>query len=78
MTDPAIAFLPNSGYGPYERGHMLDVFLKEKNGSESLGVVWPGLNVPQSFDSVLTCHQVSLCSPIGSILRFRSRCFKKA
>ena len=45
MTDPAVPFLPNSGYGPYERGHALDVFLKAKNGSESLGVVWPGLKI---------------------------------
>ena len=49
MTDPAVPFLPNSGYGPYERGHALDVFLKAKNGSESLGVVWPGLKVLLTF-----------------------------
>ena len=45
MTDPAVSFLPDSGYGPYERGHDLDVFLKAKNGSESLGIVWPGSKV---------------------------------
>ena len=42
MTDPAVAYIPNGGYGPYDRGHALDVFLKANNGSESLGVVWPG------------------------------------
>ena len=45
MTDPAVAYVPNGGYGPYNRGHMLDIFLKSKNGSESLGVVWPGLRL---------------------------------
>ncbi len=34
-----------SGYGPYERGHALDIFLKDKNGRESLSVVWPGFEV---------------------------------
>jgi hypothetical protein len=66
MTDPAIAFLPSSGYGPYERGHILDVFLKEKNGSESLGVVWPGLNLPQSSLLCLLdirCHCVPRLVP---------------
>lgn len=42
MTDPAVAYAPNGGYGPYDRGHALDVFLKSSNGTESLGVVWPG------------------------------------
>ena len=53
MTDPAVPFLPNSGYGPYERGHALDVFLKTKNGSESLGVVWPGLKILNFCGSIL-------------------------
>jgi len=42
LVDPAVPFLPMSGYGPYDRGHALDIFLKERNGCESLGVVWPG------------------------------------
>jgi alpha-glucosidase len=42
MTDPAVAYTPNGGYGPYDRGHTLDLFLKTSNGTESLGVVWPG------------------------------------
>jgi alpha-glucosidase len=42
ITDPAMPFLPMSGYGPYERGHALDIFLKDKDGRESLSVVWPG------------------------------------
>ena len=54
MTDPAVPFLPpNSGYGPYERGHDLDVFLKAKNDSESLGIVWPGSKVLPFWDSIL-------------------------
>ena len=42
MTDPAVPYQPNAGYPPYDHGHTLDVFLKANNGSESLGVVWPG------------------------------------
>jgi len=40
MIDPAVAY--DGEYGTYNRGHVSDVFLKQVNGSESLGVVWPG------------------------------------
>ena len=42
MTDPAIAYLPDINYKAYDEGHALDIFLKRDNGSEFLGVVWPG------------------------------------
>jgi hypothetical protein len=42
MTDPAIGYLPNQGYGTYDRGTALDVWLKTPDGGPSLGVVWPG------------------------------------
>ena len=42
MTDPAVAYLPNSDYGPYTRGKEADIWLKAENGSDFLGVVWPG------------------------------------
>ena len=42
MTDPAVGYLPGEGYAPYDNGKALDVWLKAENGSESLGVVWPG------------------------------------
>ncbi|TFY71663.1 hypothetical protein EVG20_g1354 [Dentipellis fragilis] len=45
MTDPAVAYLPGEGYGPYDRGTKLDVWLKAPNGSASLGLVWPGVTV---------------------------------
>ncbi|KAH9483447.1 putative alpha/beta-glucosidase agdC [Psilocybe cubensis] len=45
MTDPAVAYLPNDTYAPYNNGKDLDVWLKAPNGSESLGVVWPGVTV---------------------------------
>jgi len=38
-----VAYLPGGGYAPYENGKALDVWLKAENGSESLGVVWPGM-----------------------------------
>ncbi|KDR82169.1 hypothetical protein GALMADRAFT_240702 [Galerina marginata CBS 339.88] len=45
MTDPAVAYLPDQGYAPYDNGKALDIWLKAGNGSESLGVVWPGVTV---------------------------------
>ena len=42
MTDPAVASLPNSGYGAYDRGKEAKVWVKAENGSDFLGVVWPG------------------------------------
>ena len=42
MTDPAVAYAPGQGYAPYDNGKALDVWLKAANGSDSLGVVWPG------------------------------------
>ncbi|KAL0955005.1 hypothetical protein HGRIS_003930 [Hohenbuehelia grisea] len=45
MTDPAVGYLPGGNYGPYDRGTALDIFLKSPNGSQSLGLVWPGVTV---------------------------------
>lgn len=42
MTDPAIAYAPDEDYGTYDRGSAVDVWLKAENGSDFLGVVWPG------------------------------------
>ena len=42
MTDPAVAYLPGVGYGPYDRGVAADIWLKAANGSATLGLVWPG------------------------------------
>jgi alpha-glucosidase (family GH31 glycosyl hydrolase) len=43
MTDPAIGYLPGQGYGPYDLGTQLDLWVKSPNGSASFGVVWPGM-----------------------------------
>ncbi|KAJ1724546.1 hypothetical protein LPJ53_001192 [Coemansia erecta] len=43
MTDPAIQH--NASYAPYSRGHDLDVFIKNEDGSEFVGQVWPGYTV---------------------------------
>lgn len=40
MVDPAIAV--NSSYAPYTRGQKLDIFIKNTDGSEYQGQVWPG------------------------------------
>ncbi|GJE88081.1 glycoside hydrolase family 31 protein [Phanerochaete sordida] len=46
MTDPAIAYLPDEGYGTFDRGTEADVWLKAANGSSPfLGAVWPGVTV---------------------------------
>ncbi|KAG8686180.1 hypothetical protein FRC09_014300, partial [Ceratobasidium sp. 395] len=43
MIDPAVAYQPNKGYKPFDRGVADDVFLKNANGSLHKGVVWPGV-----------------------------------
>ncbi|KAF8162646.1 alpha-glucosidase [Crassisporium funariophilum] len=45
MTDPAVAYVPEGGYKAYDTGKALDLWLKAENGSDSLGVVWPGVTV---------------------------------
>ncbi|KAJ1954098.1 hypothetical protein GGI12_005869, partial [Dipsacomyces acuminosporus] len=40
MTDPAIQ--RNSSYGPYARGHAQSAFIKNADGTEFIGQVWPG------------------------------------
>ncbi|KAG5336840.1 hypothetical protein C0989_011815 [Termitomyces sp. Mn162] len=42
MTDPAVAYTPGEDYATFNRGTELDVWLKAANGSDSLGLVWPG------------------------------------
>ncbi|KJA15188.1 glycoside hydrolase family 31 protein [Hypholoma sublateritium FD-334 SS-4] len=44
-SDPAIPYLPNQNYLPYDNGNSLDVFMKSPNGSEYLSLVWPGVTV---------------------------------
>lgn len=45
MVDPAVYYAPEGGYPAYDRGVEMDVWLKEANGSDHLGVVWPGVTV---------------------------------
>ncbi|KAJ3862962.1 alpha-glucosidase [Lentinula novae-zelandiae] len=45
MTDPVVAYAPGEGYGTYNHGSALDVWLKMPNGSAELALVWPG-NAP--------------------------------
>ncbi|GME64409.1 Glycoside hydrolase family 31 [Neofusicoccum parvum] len=42
MVDPAVAYRNNSAY---DNGSQKDVFLKASNGSDFIGVVWPGPTV---------------------------------
>ncbi|KAL1935041.1 hypothetical protein VTP01DRAFT_4181 [Rhizomucor pusillus] len=43
MVDPALS--TNTSYKPYEIGHEMDVFLKNNDGTEFVGQVWPGYTV---------------------------------
>lgn len=49
ITDLHIAHLPNQGYLPYDTGHAGDHFVKNADGSEFVGVVWPGPAVFPDF-----------------------------
>lgn len=62
MTDPAVAYAPNSGYGAYDRGKEGEVWLKAENGSDFLGVVWPG-----------KCPRIAFCKHYLISLRRRDR-----
>ncbi|KAG2204032.1 hypothetical protein INT47_007026 [Mucor saturninus] len=43
MVDPAIS--ANTTYDPYTRGVEMDVFIKNPDGSDFIGMVWPGYTV---------------------------------
>ena len=49
ITDLHVAHLPNQGYVPYDTGHAGDHFVKNPDGSEYVGVVWPGPAVFPDF-----------------------------
>ena len=52
MTDPAVAYAPDSNYEAYDLGVEMDIFLKADNGSDFLGLVWPGVTVyPGEYNS---------------------------
>ncbi|KAL2023098.1 hypothetical protein VTK56DRAFT_3704 [Thermocarpiscus australiensis] len=57
MVDPAVAY---TDYPPYTRGAEDNIFLKRSNGSEWLGVVWPGVSVfPDWFATNITRYWVN-------------------
>jgi alpha-glucosidase len=49
ITDLHIADLPNAGYKPYDEGIAGDHFVKNPDGSNYVGVVWPGKAVFPDF-----------------------------
>jgi len=49
ITDLHIAHLPNQGYMPYDTGHAGDNFIQNPDGSEFVGIVWPGPAVFPDF-----------------------------
>src|SRR5271167_1011735 len=54
ITDLHIAHIPNQGYMPYDTGHAGDHFVKNADGSEFVGVVWPGPAVFPDFTRAQT------------------------
>jgi len=54
ITDLHIAYLPSQGYMPYDTGHAGDHFVKNADGSEFVGVVWPGPAVFPDFTRAQT------------------------
>jgi alpha-glucosidase len=54
ITDLHIAHLPNQGYAPYDTGHAGDHFVKTADGSEYVGIVWPGPAVFPDFTRAQT------------------------
>ena len=54
ITDLHIAHAPNEGYAPYDSGHAGDHFVKNPDGSEYVGIVWPGPAVFPDFTRART------------------------
>jgi len=54
ITDLHIAHAPNQNYAPYDTGHASDQFVKNPDGSEFVGVVWPGPAVFPDFTRAQT------------------------
>lgn len=54
ITDLHIAHAPNQGYAAYDSGHAGDHFVKNPDGSEFIGVVWPGPSVFPDFTQAKT------------------------
>ncbi len=49
ITDLHIAHAPDQDYSPYQSGHAGDHFVKNPDGSEFVGAVWPGRAVFPDF-----------------------------
>ncbi len=49
ITDLHVADLPNAGYKPYDEGKAGDHFVKNPDGSDYVGLVWPGKSVFPDF-----------------------------
>jgi len=54
ITDLHIAHAPNQGYAPYDSGHAGDHFVKNPDGGEFVGIVWPGPSVFPDFTRAQT------------------------
>ena len=54
ITDLHIAHAVNQGYMPYDSGHATDQFVKNPDGSEFVGIVWPGPSVFPDFTRAQT------------------------
>jgi alpha-glucosidase len=54
ITDLHIAHAPNQGYAPYDSGEAGNHFVKKADGSEFVGIVWPGAAVFPDFTRAQT------------------------
>lgn len=54
ITDLHIAKVPDQGYMPYDTGHAGDHFVKNPDGSDYTGIVWPGPAVFPDFTRAQT------------------------
>ncbi len=54
ITDLHIAHAPNQGYAPYDSGEAGNHFVKKADGSEFVGIVWPGPAVFPDFTRAQT------------------------
>ncbi|KIK52385.1 glycoside hydrolase family 31 protein [Collybiopsis luxurians FD-317 M1] len=64
MADPAVAYAPGEGSGPYDRGTQMDIWMKMPNGSAEFALAWPGKVSGYSPESYIPAHSELLISGV--------------
>lgn len=64
MTNPAVAYAPGEGYGPYDCETQMGIWKKMPNGSAESSLIWPGKVSGYSRVSYIPAHSELLTSGV--------------